>query len=316
MKPVRYGLNQGLALAQRRSGGTQCESAPGNWPSRGSCVERHPMPPQEMAASSSHRLTPISPPLLWTIRRMGRSFRRRSRLQLSSGMTNRMPPRRGRSMCPSATARRRFTSNPQERALASVRSTPAASPRAMNCPRSRRGKPLRIPGFRQQRPGRRSSCTQKNMQPPFTITGVQTGHSGCSRLSRHRDHGDLQGSGECADLLSRRAIDSVQGGKGGHPAAGQTGSASPGLAPARYRPTHQPFAAHRHAHLRQLPFILTRRKDVRNGYRRPCKRQGALCTRFHQAADVSAKSGRHLLEFHQGQHGFTVQNRLHVPGVA
>lgn len=72
----------------------------------------------------------------------------------------------------------------------------------------------------------------------FTITGIQTGHPGAV-VSRGTVTIETSKDSVSAPIFYRDVpLIPSKGEKGVIPAAGQTGSASPCLAPARYRPTH------------------------------------------------------------------------------
>ena len=66
------------------------------------------------------------------------------------------------------------------------------------------------------------------------------------------------------------------GKNGRDPAARDEQGLADRLAAAQRLGAGQPRAAHRHAHLRQLPLVLARREDARHGPRRPEERQGPL----------------------------------------
>src|SRR5208283_713523 len=89
-----------------------------------------------------------------------------------------------------------------------------------------------------------------------------------------QSHGepDLQGSRRSADLLPRRTPDALGNGKGNHQTAGYERNSAHSVAGARRRGATEPGSSHRHAHLCQLPLILTRWQDHGHGYGWPRER--------------------------------------------
>src|SRR5580658_199830 len=81
-------------------------------------------------------------------------------------------------------------------------------------------------------------------------------------------HDDFARPGERAHLLSRCSADAFGGGEWRGFSAGSDGDSFDPLAAAGHYQAGEPYGAEGYADVRQLPLLLRRWKDVRDGYRR------------------------------------------------